>query len=295
MIQSMLRSRQCIVLPLVLLTAASAAFAAESVLVQGAGVAVTATDIRADALRLPPEARKSVMTRADNVAQMGSNIFMRRALAAEAERDGLAADPVVVAALQLARDRVLYEAYMTRLDAANKPSDAALDALAASTYKINTKQFEVPAQVRARHILVAKGPDARAKAEKLLADLKAGADFATVAQEQSADTGSASKGGDLGFFGRGSMVPEFDAAVFALKQPGDMSELVDSEFGVHIIKLEASRPAGIMPFEEVREALGRDAAIKIARDARAREQDRVLKLAQPDKAAISAFAAEQQR
>ena len=286
----MLRSCRFVVLPLVF---SSAVFAAEPVLVQGAGVVVTTADIRADALRLPPEARKPTLGRAENVAQMGSNIFMRRALAAEAERGGLAADPVVAAALQVARDRVLYDAYLTRLDAANKPSDAALDALAATTYKVNTKQFEVPAQVRARHILVAKGPDSRVKAEKLLADLKAGADFASVAKEQSADTGSAVKGGDLGFFERGRMVPAFEAAVFALKQPGDMSDLVETDFGFHIIKLEAVRPAGVMPFEEVRDALRREAAAKIANDARAREQDRVVKLAQPDKAAISAFAAEQ--
>jgi peptidyl-prolyl cis-trans isomerase D len=96
-------------------------------------------------------------------------------------------------------------------------------------------------QVRARHILVsfrndAEEAQARAKAEDLLRQLRAGADFAALAREHSDDPGSAEQGGDLGFFGRGQMVPEFEDVAFTLDK-GATSDLVQSPFGYHIIQV----------------------------------------------------------
>lgn len=293
MIQPIFRSCSTIFVSCILVSVTFGSLAAEPVVVQGAGIAVTTNDVLGDVSRLAPEARKSMLARPENVTQLGTNIYMRRALAAEAERKGLQTDPVVAAALQVARDRVLSEVYLASVEAAARPSDVALDAQAATSYKANPKQFEVPEQIRARHVLISKGPEARAKAEKLLADLKSGADFAQVAQDNSADPGSASKGGDLGFFPRGRMVPAFETAAFALKAPGDMSDLVETDFGFHIIKLEAQRPAGLLPFEEVRDALRRDIAAKLASATRLQAQNRVMEAARPDKAVIDAFVATQ--
>ncbi len=89
-----------------------------------------------------------------------------------------------------------------------------------------------PIQIRASHILVSD----EAKAKELLKKIKAGDDFAKLAKENSSDTGSAKNGGDLGLFPRGVMVPEFEDAAFALKV-GEVSELVKSKFGYHIIKV----------------------------------------------------------
>ena len=271
----------------------SAVCSAEPVLVQGAGIEVSTRDVQAEVLRMAPEARKSVLGRPESLTQMGTNLYMRRALAAEAERQNLLADPLVAAAVQVARDRVLAEAYLASLEAASKPADAALDAQAMSQYKANPKQFTVPEQVRARHVLVGKGPDARATAEKLLAQLQGGVDFAALAQEHSADTGSASKGGDLGYFPRGRMVPPFDEAVFALQNIGDISGLVESEFGFHIIQLQGKREAGLLPFDEVREGLRRDILAKQAAATRLRAQNKVMESVRTDKAAAEAFAATQ--
>src|SRR5947208_7473454 len=107
-------------------------------------------------------------------------------------------------------------------------------------YNNNSEQYTTPEQVRASHILLkTEGNDVaavKAKAEELLKQARAGADFAELARKNSDDEASAKNGGDLDYFGRGRMVPEFDQAVFAMK-PGDISDLVKTQYGYHIIKL----------------------------------------------------------
>ncbi len=120
-------------------------------------------------------------------------------------------------------------------------------------YTGNQDKFESPEQAHARHILVAVDEKAdektrqagKAKADDLLAQLKGGANFEELAKKSS-DCPSAPQGGDLGFFGHGQMVPEFDAAAFALK-PGELSGVVPTKFGYHIIKLEEKKDAGLVP------------------------------------------------
>lgn len=112
-------------------------------------------------------------------------------------------------------------------------------------FEENEDQFATtPKQVRASHILV----DTKEEADAILADLKAGKDFATLAKEKSKD-GSKDSGGDLNFFGRGQMVPEFEEAAFALGK-GELSEVVQSQFGFHIIKVTDIKEAELPAFEE---------------------------------------------
>lgn len=106
-----------------------------------------------------------------------------------------------------------------------------------------------PEQVRASHILV----DTQEEADAILADLKGGADFAETAQAKSKD-GSAASGGDLGYFGRGQMVPEFEEAAFAL-EVGATSEVVKSDFGFHIINKTDYKPATELSFEDKQAAI----------------------------------------
>ncbi|MCW5891270.1 MAG: peptidylprolyl isomerase [bacterium] len=130
--------------------------------------------------------------------------------------------------------------------------------------RVKDDHFAQPEEVRARHILVAVAADAdeatrvaaSKKADDLLAKAKGGADFALLAKESSDDPGSKENGGDLGFFPRGRMVPEFDAVAFTL-EPGQVSEIVESPFGLHIIKVEEKREDGAKPLEEVREQIVR--------------------------------------
>src|SRR5712671_7611159 len=107
-------------------------------------------------------------------------------------------------------------------------------------YNNNSEQYTTPEQVRASHILLkTEGKEdaaVKAKAEELLKQARAGADFADLAKKNSEDEASAKNGGDLDYFTRGKMVAEFDTVAFAL-QPGQLSDLVKSQFGYHIIKV----------------------------------------------------------
>jgi peptidyl-prolyl cis-trans isomerase D len=113
-------------------------------------------------------------------------------------------------------------------------------------YNTNIEQYSTPEQVRASHILLrTEGKDeaaVRKQAEEILAKVRAGADFAALAAQYSEDEATKAKGGDLDFFGRGRMVPAFDEVAFAL-EPGQVSDLVKTEYGFHIIKVVEKRPA----------------------------------------------------
>jgi len=127
-------------------------------------------------------------------------------------------------------------------------------------YDENKARFGTKEERRASHILItapasasaADREKAKAKAEQLLAEVKkAPATFADVARKNSQDPGSAEKGGDLDFVTRGAMVKPFDDAMFALKK-GDISDVIETEFGYHIIRLTDIKPAVVPPFEQVR-------------------------------------------
>ena len=126
-------------------------------------------------------------------------------------------------------------------------------------YESNLDSFRVPEQRKVRHILISvpqkadakTDTQAKQKAEKVLAELKQGASFAKLAEKYSDDPGSAKKGGELGFIDRGMMVKPFDEAVFSLKK-GQISGLVKTRFGYHIIQVEDIRGGDVKPLDKVR-------------------------------------------
>lgn len=129
-------------------------------------------------------------------------------------------------------------------------------------YEQNKARWGTEEQRRASHILlpVDGGNKAAVKkqADELVAKLRANpADFAKLAREFSKDPGSASNGGDLGFFGRNMMVKPFEEAVYKLK-PGEISEPVETDFGFHVVRLSEIKPAQVKPFEEVRGEIERE-------------------------------------
>jgi peptidyl-prolyl cis-trans isomerase C len=138
------------------------------------------------------------------------------------------------------------------------PGQQVTDAEIKEFYDKNPETFTGPEQVRASHILIkvdasasaADKQKARAEAESLLRQIRSGADFAKLAQENS-DCPSGNQGGDLGYFGRGQMVKPFEEKAFSM-QPGDVSGVVETQFGYHIIKLNEKRAAGKVPLDEVK-------------------------------------------
>ncbi len=129
-------------------------------------------------------------------------------------------------------------------------------------YKDNLSQYTQPERRKASHILFTFSSDAdnaakekvKAEAQAVLDKIKSGADFSEMAKEYSRDPGSADKGGDLGFFGTGEMVPAFEESAYALKT-GDVSDLVESPFGYHIIKLVAIEGGESKSFAEVKDKI----------------------------------------
>ncbi|MDX2180682.1 MAG: peptidyl-prolyl cis-trans isomerase [Bryobacteraceae bacterium] len=148
-----------------------------------------------------------------------------------------------------------------RVAAAMEPSEADLR----RAYEDSKDRFRTGERVNVRHILVkttekpaAEVAKLEAKAQDLLKQIKAGADFAKLARENSEDPGSAVKGGDLGFIVKGQTVPNFEAAAWALKTPKELSNVVKTEYGFHILQLISREDARLRPFEEVRGELAAD-------------------------------------
>jgi peptidyl-prolyl cis-trans isomerase D len=159
-------------------------------------------------------------------------------------------------------------------------------------YNSSIEQYTTPEQVRASHILLkTEGKDdeaVKAKAAEILKQAKAGADFAELAKKNSEDEQSAKNGGDLDYFGRGRMVPEFDQTVFAM-QPGQISELVKTQYGYHVIKLVDKKNAATRPLAEVRQQLNDQLAYERAQaqaaDLASKLEKQITKAADLDKTA----------
>ena len=164
-------------------------------------------------------------------------------LSQEAERRGLAATPEFKSQMELARQSILIGLLSVDLDKMTKVTDADVQ----KEYD-KFKAQATGTEYKARHILVEKEDEAKA----LIAQLKAGAKFDELAKKNSKDPGSAPNGGDLDFAGPGSYVPEFSAAMVALKK-GEYTETpVKTQFGYHIIKLEDTRAAQFPPLADVK-------------------------------------------
>lgn len=147
-------------------------------------------------------------------------------------------------------------------------------------YNENFDQYSSPEQVRASHVLFrTEGKEeaaVRAQAEAVLKEARGGADFAALAQKYSQDESNAKNGGDLGAFGRGRMVPEFDAIAFAL-EAGQVSDVVKTEYGFHIIKLTEKVAGAVKPIDEVRAQLTEQIAMERAETQAANLADTLAK------------------
>ncbi|RUP28991.1 MAG: peptidylprolyl isomerase [Curvibacter sp.] len=263
------------------------------VLLEGAGVQVTDQDVLVETMTIPPEQRKAALSKPETVGQIALNIYTRKVLAADAIKAGAEKDDDTLKALALVREKTFMDYAIVHLDRRNALPAAEAEKQALASYKANSKKYEVAEQVKASHILVKFGDDPKAakeKAEGILAELKGGANFAELAKAKSDDPGSAARGGDLGLFGRGKMVKPFEDAAFALKNPGDLSDIIESQFGYHVLVLTERKPAGVKPFEEVKDDLIAEVQKGVIDEGRKKEAKRIGDMGKIKLPQVEAFA-----
>jgi len=217
------------------------------------------------------EGRKVIEKDPKKKASLLRQIVTSMVIAEEARQEGFDRRPDVKENTELLVNNMLSMEYLDKIVAAKvEVTDEALK----KYYEDNRQEFKQPERVRARHILVkvertasdSERTAARGRAEKLLEQAKAGGDFAALAAEHSEDAGSKRKGGEVGPFARGSMAPEFEEAAFSLK-PGDVSGIVETDFGFHIIRVEERKEASFQPYDEVKDRIRRKVTIERKRQA----------------------------
>lgn len=199
---------------------------------------IHATDLAALESAMPPSVRNLPPSTLYPI--LLTQAVDRVALSQLARKEGLDREPAVASAMKVASEAALQNALLTKVIAPE-----VTDAKVRAVYDKDYANKKGPEEVRARHILV----KTKAEAESIIAQLDKGADFATLAKKYSID-GSAAEGGDLGFFTRDKMVAPFADAAFALK-PGQWTEKpVQTQFGWHVIELEARRQQPAPTFEQ---------------------------------------------
>lgn len=176
--------------------------------------------------------------REEIVKKIATNII----LAEEADKAGLKNDPEVKERLLFLEAQVMIDAYLRK-----KAKDVVTEDTIKSEYKKIAEKEGGKEEIKASHILV-KTED---EAKEVVKRLKAGEEFAKIAKEKSTDPGSAQKGGDLGYFTKEQMVPEFANAAFGLDK-GKVSDPVKTDFGWHVIQVEDKRKVQVPDLEKVR-------------------------------------------
>ena len=193
-----------------------------------------------------PEYLKAMADTPQGRKEMLDTMVIRELILQQASKDGLDKGAEIEEKLQDLKKRLIVESFLKKkVEVESKVSDEDMKKF----YEQNKDKFKSGEQIKASHILVKTEKEAK----DIAVQLKAGGNFEELAKKNSVDSSSA-KGGDLGWFGKGSMVPAFEKAALALKE-GQISDVVKSDFGFHIIKLTGKRPAGIRPFEEVKEQI----------------------------------------
>lgn len=230
----------------------------QSVILSAGDTTVTTEDVRQYLLLLPEAERQHVAANPDNIKQIARDLYRSKRMAAEAERLKLDADPQVQA--QFAYQRLTILANALREYTIKQLEQPDFTALAKEHYAAERDKYQLPAQFKAAHILkkvqcACEREQQRQALAALRNRIQAGEDFAAIAQAESDDKGSAKKGGDLGGWRQASdFVAPFAAALTKLK-PGELSEIVETEFGFHLIKKSEEQAARQQSFDEVRDSI----------------------------------------
>lgn len=208
-----------------------------------ADLSFAAEDLQQELQQVPPEERRAFLV---------TVLIDMKVMAKAAKAAGMADTDLFKRRLQYLEERSLRRDYFTQ-----KVAAAVTEETVKAAYDQFVKDFKPVEEVHARHILVATEDEAKA----VKAELDGGKPFEVLAMEKTTDPSGKQNGGDLGFFSKGMMVPEFEAVAFTL-EPGKISDPVQSQFGWHIIKVEEKRMSSPPPIEQVQQQLGQQVMFK---------------------------------
>lgn len=231
-------------------------------------IAVTQEDVeRYIVSKIPEDRRHQTINKPDSLKKIIENIYVLRAIAAQSNTG-----------VDIDLDQLAWEADMerTRIESSmviNKLIEDAYakqdwDKAAREVYIAEPERFMTGEQVAASHILISvekrSDAEALALAESVKKKINSGGTFDELVSEYSEDPSASSNKGNLGYFGKGKMVPAFEKAVFSMSAPGSVSDIVKTQFGYHIIRLDDIRPAGKKSFEQVKPEIIRGLRARIA-------------------------------
>lgn len=249
-------------LGLVLLQISGALASDTDLKVSDGRTAISLQDIRRELQAVPKERRNEMTSSKVKLEQFITNILVERRIAEAAEAAGYAASPTAKIQLERARRDIVGKLYLTDKFAELSKDMPDFQQTAKERYELNKSKYTQPEAIRVAHILFRVDPEnpklseevARAKAEEALTALKGGAAFSEVA-EKTEELGSRQFGGEIKkWIAKGELVPPFEEAAWNLK-PGEISGIVRTRYGFHIVKLLEVRPASTQSFDEVKASL----------------------------------------
>jgi len=218
----------------------------DAVLARIDGDTITKGDFMEALKTLPPRLQWAVHNDKNIRIKFLDNLVTKKLLLKAANKAGVKEDQEMKRKIEEFKNELLLDKYLKN----NLGKIEVSDKEAKTYYNKHKRDFITPEEMRAKHILVKE----KSQAEDILKQLKNNADFAKLAKKYSIDKATASKGGELGFFTRRDMVKSFSQAAFSLK-PGEISPVVKTPFGYHIIKAEEKRPQRQRSFEEVKQEI----------------------------------------
>ena len=229
---------------------------AEPVLTGPDNITVTDEDIQRYIVEnVPADKKTAVLARAHIFKEMAETLYVIRTVMAEAESSPGFDKEQAAWAARMSYERGVVSRYRTAY-VRRELADVDWEAAAKEQYQAEPEQYMAPERVRASHILISPESRSDEEAHTLASEIRdrliAGEDFVALAKEFTDDPAGRKNGGDLGFFASGKMVPSFDKVAFAMQKSGEISDVVKSPFGYHIILFVERKPAEKIPFDKVK-------------------------------------------
>ncbi len=206
---------------------------------------ITMTEFAQALDKIPMNMKMMVATQSGKKSYL-DNLIVKKLLLREARKDKIDTDKEFQDRLADIKDQLLIESVLKKkISASSQLSDEELK----KYYDSHREEFKKEGEINTRHILVKTEEEAK----QLQSRIAKGEDFVDLAKKFSIDPNAKVTGGEIGFHPKGTLLPEYEAAAFKLTKPGQVSGVVKSQLGYHIIRLEGAKPAAHVPFEEVKD------------------------------------------